>query len=243
MIRRIRLLAAVHLVGNALLLWLGYYWLGIGESRALTLAWSVTVALVLLCAACWLHGATFTYFREGPSAFRTTLRRLLPVVVAAVAVLVVYALLSKWQEYSSRPAFGIASWLTLKLRKPVKPASVLRAFNAALWLVRWIVVPVFVMPLVADIASLGWSGARAFGRLAKSWRYWIATPVLLVCALWLPFRILGWVPQVGGFGVEMASFVVRILAAYLLFTAAWLLLAFLTSRGKPDYSVRSASVG
>ena len=41
----------------------------------------------------------------------------------------------------------------------------------------------------------------------------------------------------------MASFVVRMLAAYMLFTAAWLVLAFLTSRGKPDYSVRSASVG
>ena len=54
-----RLLIAIHLAGNALLLWLGYYWLGLGESRAATLAWSAAIALVIVAGACWLHGAAF----------------------------------------------------------------------------------------------------------------------------------------------------------------------------------------
>ena len=55
-------LAAAHVVGNALLLWLGYYWLGLGESRASTLAWSALVALFLVTLECFLHGSTFAWF-------------------------------------------------------------------------------------------------------------------------------------------------------------------------------------
>ena len=56
-------------------------------------------------------------------------------------------------------------------------------------------------------------------------------PLLLLCALWVPFRLLDWVPHMGSFAMEMVSFVVRLLVAYLLFVAAWLLLAFFTSGG------------
>jgi hypothetical protein len=236
MTRTIRTLVPFHLGGNALLLLLGYYWLGIPESRAATLVWSIFVALVLLCGACWLHGASFAFFREGTPAFRRTLRMLFPIVIAALAVLALYALLSAWADYSERPAASFASWLTSKFRKPVKPAAILRTFNLALWIVRWMVVPVFVLPLIADIATDGWSGMRSFGRLAKSWRYWLAVPVLLVVALRVPLLLAGWVPQIASFGMQMASFLLRAGVAYLLFTVAWLLLVFMSSGGKPVLS-------
>ena len=236
MTRAIRNVAALHLVGNALLLWLGYYWLGTSESGAATLAWSALVAMVLLFLVCWLHAGTLVYFRESAGAFRRTLRRLFPVVSAAIVLIAVYVVLAKWEEYSMRPASGVASWLTMKLRKPVKPATMLAVFNAALWLVRWVVVPVFALPLVADVASHGWSGARQFGRLAKSWRYWLVTVILMWCAFVAPFKLLGWVPRAGNFGMEMASFTARMLGAYLLFTGGWLALLFLTSVGKPVFS-------
>ena len=106
-------LAAIHLAGNALLLWLGYYWLGLGETRAATLLWSALVALLLLSLASWLHGATFAYFAADPrrltAAFRTSLRRLGPLVAAAIVVLAIYLLLAAWAAYSPRPAFKIAS--------------------------------------------------------------------------------------------------------------------------------------
>jgi hypothetical protein len=232
MIRSVRALAALHLAGNALLLWLGYYWLGIGESHTATLLWSAVVAVALLCGACWLHGATFAWFREGAGAFRATLRRLFPILVAALVVIAIYAFLARWEGVTARPSLRTASWLTLKLRKPVKPAAILAIFNAVLWLVRWAVIPVFALPLIADISASGWSGLRSFGRLAREWRYWLAAPILLMCALWLPLKLIGWVPQIAAFWLQMASFVVRLLAAYLLFTASWLLLTMLTSRGK-----------
>jgi hypothetical protein len=236
MIRAIRNVAALHLVGNALLLWLGYYWLGTSESRAGTLLWSAFVALVGLTLACWLHAGTLVYFGEGRGAFRRTLRRFLPVLAAAFVLIAIYVLLAKWEAYSMRPASGVASWLTMKLRKPVKPATMLGVFNAALWLVQYVVVPVFALPLIAGLASRGWSGLQQFGRLAKSWQYWMLTTVLMWCAFAAPWKLLGWVPRAGSFSMEMVSFAARLLAAYLLFHGAWLTLLFFSqskTAGKP----------
>jgi len=242
MTRGTRILSAVHLGANALLLWLGYYWLGIGESRTASLLWSAVVALVLVSLACCLHGATFAYFAgqavgqdtDLPSSFRTALRNLLAIYAALVVVLLLYFMLTRWSDYSTQPAFDISSWLTLKFRKPVRPNSVFRIFRAVTWFVRWVVLPVILLPWVAAVSFQGWRGLRH--RIAKPRRYWLQAPVLLLCALWVPFVLLGWVPYTGKFAIEMASFVIRLVAAYLLFVAAWLLLAFLTAGGKPVLS-------
>src|ERR1022692_3196977 len=231
-------IAAVQLVGNALLLWLGYYWLGLGETRAAPLAWSALVALLLLTLACWLHGATFAYFS---GTRRLPLRRLPLLVAAVIVLLAVYWALARWSNFSSRPSLKPPSSLIMPSRKPVKPATVLNVFKLALWLVRWMVVPALALPILCGIATNtprppaapeqrpSGSGRRP----ARNWWYWIATPILLVCALWLPLKLMGWTPHAGSFGMQMFSFVVRLLIAYLLFVGAWLVLAFLTSGGSP----------
>ncbi len=237
-------LAGIHLMGNAALLWLGYYWLGLAESRTGTLLWSALVALVLACLVCWLHGATFARFRGAPlaGAFRQALRHLLPLLVAAIAIAMLYGYLQRWADYSREPAFRMASYFTLKLRKPVKPATLLRVFDAALWLLRWMVLPVFLLPLVSGVAGRGWAGFAEIAQHARAPRYWIAVPVLLVCSFWLPFRLLAWAPHMGNFPMEMVSFVARLLAAYLLFVGAWLLLVFVTPGERPVRSQLKSTV-
>jgi len=225
--RRLSLMQ-VQLAGNALLLWLAYEWLGVGESSIPRLLWSAVFALAILAAFCWLHGATFAYFRGtrlGP--------RLLPFMTAALGAVLLYALLAAWAAYSPQPAFNLASYLTHALRKPVKPNSVLRAFTIVLWMVRWLLLPWLLLPLASGIAARGWGG---FGEWRWRGRGWLLAPVLLLAGLWLPLVLLGWVPRVGGFWLQMASFAVRIGLAYLLFVAAAVGLAFVTSRGRPVLS-------
>lgn len=240
----IRHLTAIHLAANALLLWLFYYWLGVGETRTSTLLWSAFLALLLAGAACWLHAAAFACFRGAtlPEAFQKALRHLLPVLVASAAIVVLYALLARWADSSRLPALKIASYLTLKVRKPVRPAAVLRVFTALFWLIRWMVLPVFLLPLVSGVAGRGWAGFSEIGRRARSWRFWLAAPVLLLCAFWLPLRLLGWSPHMSSFTLEMLSFTARLLVAYILFIGSWLWLAFLTAAGKPVLIQSSTAV-
>jgi hypothetical protein len=238
--RSLRLMTLLHLVANGLLLWLVYYWLGVGESRASTLAWSAFVALLIVGSICCAYGAALVFFQEQTrsswAAWRTALRNLLPLAMAVALIGALYWLLARWADYSVQPAFQIASYLTLKFRTPVRPASVLRIFNAVLWLVRWVMLPVLLLPMISAIAARGWSGFPAIGVHSRKWLYWIEAPVLVLCALWIPLKLLGWVPHVNSFGMETASFVLRAAFAYLLWGVSWLVLAFVTSGGSPRFT-------
>jgi len=237
MTRATRFLWLMHFVGNALLLWLAYYWLGVGESTIGRLLWSAVLAALILCGALWLHGSGFVFFRSDRTALspalRTALRNLLPLFVLAIVALFVYGLLSWWRDYSSQPAFKIASYLTLKSRKPVKPATIQSIFNAVLWLVRWTVIPVLLLPLSANVANKGWRGYnREAWRQSSRWLYWIQVVTLLVGGIWLPLKLINWVPHLNAFSMQMASFLFRLLIGYLLFVTACLLLE-LVSSGAP----------
>ena len=218
-----RKLFFLHLVANALLLWLAYEWLGVGESTGLRLLLSALDALAILALVAWLHGATLLFFRTAEpqlnSVFRAALRHVPVLLAAAILVLVLYGLLAMAAVASAQPAFRLASWLTLKLRTPVKPAAMARIFLGVFWIVRWVVVPVALLPMASGIAARGWRGFGEFG-WRGGWRYWIQVPLLLLAGLWLPFVIIGWVPAVGSFTLEMLSFLVRLLVAYLLFAGA-----------------------
>jgi hypothetical protein len=228
-----RKLFLLHLVANALLLWLAYEWLGVGESTRLRLVWSALDALGILALIAWFHGATLVFFGASEpkinGAFRTALRHVPALVVAAVVVLVLYGLVAWAAAASGQPAFRLASWLTLKLRTPVKPATMARIFLGGFWIVRWMVLPAGLLPMASGLAARGW---RGFGEFSwrGGWRYWLEVPLLLVAGLWLPFVVLGWVPVVSGFTLEMVSFAVRMLAAYLLFVGAVWTLEWVTAR-------------
>ena len=228
-------LCAVHLAANALLLWLGYGWLGVGESTGLRLAWSAVEALLIVALVCWLYGATLVFFGlEEPrlnDAFRGALRHLAPLMLAAMAVLVVYGAIAWAAGAAGQPAFKIASWMTLKLRKPVRPAAVLRVFQAAIWVVRWVVVPVAAARMFSGIAARGWRGFPAFSWRRAGWRYWVTVPVLLAVAILVPGWLLGWIPRRGSFAMEIVSFSMRALAAYLLFVGGLVALCWRTAVG------------
>ncbi|MEI9971638.1 MAG: hypothetical protein WDO73_06030 [Ignavibacteriota bacterium] len=232
-----RLFCSIHLVANALLLWLAYEWLAMSESSTVRLLWSALLALLILAAASLLHGATFTSFRKGVApgvgpAFRTALRHLLPVLVVVAAAIALYGFLEWWAGYSVIPTAKLASWLTLQFRKPVRPATVLSCFNAVLWMVRWALLPAELLPLFSGVAARGWRGIDEFGWRRYSRLYRLEVPLLTLCAVWIPLRLLNWVPKVKGFNMEMASFGLRVAGAYVLFVGAAMVLAYLTSRGR-----------
>lgn len=232
-----RKLCLLHVAANALLLWLGYEWLGVAESTRLRLALSAIDALAILALVCWLYGATFAYFRGEPNindAFRVALRHLAALMVTAILAIVLYGLLAWAASAAAQPAFRLASWLTLHLRKPVKPVAVARAFQSVFWVVRWAVLPVALLPMASAIATRGWRGFSGF-TWRSGWRYWLGAPALLLAGLQLPFLLMRWVPALEPFGLQMASFAVRIGVGYLLFVGAALGVACWTGRrANPD---------
>jgi hypothetical protein len=237
--RSVGSLWVLHLVGNALLLWVGYYWLGIGESDAAHLVWSALVIVAFSCAALWMHGTAFVLFTRDSQTdlatpARTALRHVPPLFVLAVAAVVAYALLAWWRDSFSHNAFLIGSYATMKLRKPVPPSGVMRAFFALIWLLRWMIVPAILFRFGASVALRGWRGFRFLSPpRQRAWFYWPEVCGLLLCAIWVPLKLVNWIPHTKQFALQMVSFLSRLGIAYLLFVAALLVLEFLTSAGRP----------
>jgi hypothetical protein len=229
MIRRHRKLLLLHLVANALLLWLAYEWLGVDESNTGRLLLSGVDALAILSLVCWLYGASMVWFHAKEprlnESFRTALRHLGGLLLLAIGSLALYGLLGKLETASAQAALRIASWLTWTFRTPIKPATITKIFNAILWLLRWDIFPVLLLPVAAAIAVRGRSGWNAI-RARRPWMRWIIiTPILALAGLWLPFVILDWQPKVSSFALEFISFTLRALVAYVIFLASMLTLA------------------
>lgn len=237
--RRISGISLTHLIGNALLLYLGYRWLSMSESDGLHLLGSAAVLVIFILGVAWLHGTALTHFNRATTlSFRAaalrTLRHLLPLFVLAVAAIIIYALLAWWHDSFRHNAFVIGSYSTMKLRKPVPPSAVERGFHVFIWILRWIIVPVIFLPLAAGAALEGWRGIR-WRSLAPGRRvlYWIEVCILLLVAIWVPLRLIDWIPHIDSFRGQFASLAARMGIGYLLFVAALLALEFFTSSGRP----------
>jgi hypothetical protein len=234
-------LVLLHVLGNAALIGIVYWWLGLGDANAGQLLLTVVMGLAAILAGLWLHAGSFAWFRDNqPSklapAFRSTLRKLPAFAVAALGVLLVY-LLIQWIESLLYPAATtFASWLTFHLRKPVRPLWMIRGLQGIFWALRWLILPAFVLPLLSAIAGHGWRGFRYLknSRMQTLPRYfWLKCAVLTLTAFYVPDLIIHWVPRVKGISMETFSFATRFLAAYFLLVASWLLLVFISSGGRP----------
>jgi hypothetical protein len=242
------LLCAAHVVGNASLLLLGYYWLGLGESDAAHLALSAAVIVFFALAAVWLHGTAFVLFRRSENqmfarAARLALRNLVPLFLLGVVVLCLY--LALWHFYYSfgHEAFNIGSYSTMKLRRPVAPNNVLKAFQAFIWFLRWFVVPVLAFPLASEIAQKGWSGySLAPFKRSKKVLYWLEAGLLTVAAVLVPLYLVLWIPTMSSFSMQVFSVVARFGLGYLMFTGGLLALEFVTSAGSPPVTQLSTAV-
>lgn len=234
-------LVLLHVLGNAALLGIVYWWLGLGDANAGQLLLTFVTALAAIVAELWLHAGSFAWFRDSQPrklapAFRSTLRKLPAFAAAALGVLIIY-LLIQWIESLLYPtASTFASWLTFHLRKPVRPLWMIRGLQGIFWAVRWLVLPAFVLPLLSAIAGHGWRGFQYLknSRMQTLPRhFWLKCAALTLTAFYIPDLIVHWIPRVQSFSMETFSFVVRFLAAYLLSIASWLFLLFISSGGRP----------
>jgi hypothetical protein len=239
MIRTAIPLTIAHLIGNALILWLGYCWLGIAESDGAHLVWSAIVLLVFVLAALWLHGTAFAVFDNNcephlGAAAKKVGSNLIPLFVVALCAMILYWALAQIYDKFIHSALVIASFLTLHLRKPVSPGRVLACYHGLIWILRWVALPALLLPLAASLARDCWRGYRLSSlRRSRNVLYWIGVCALLLLAIWLPLKLVHWIPKLPAFNAQMASFLARVALGYLLFVVALLSLEFFTSAGKP----------
>jgi hypothetical protein len=225
--RSTRILCLLHFLGNAILLWLAYEWLWTEESSMARLGTMILVAVAIVVATAWLHGSALAHFAADDRsrlrpALGTALKHLLPLFVLALFGAVLYWALAEWDSAMEKATGGL------------KTVS-----DIALLLLRWLILPVLLLPLAGSVATKGFRGfSSGAWHAIKRWIYWVEVAALLFVGIWVPIKLIerGETHKPDAFGLQLTSLGARFFVAYLLFVVAWLLLESLTSGGKPRTS-------
>ena len=227
MTRSTRVLCLLHFLGNAVLLWGAYEWLSMEESSMLRLSAMIVVAAVIILATLWLHGSALAHFASDDRsrlkpALGAALKHLAPLFVVALCAIVLY---------------GVVEWVDSLI--DTENWTIRKITDTTLWIVRWLVLPVFLLPLAANVATKGFRGFSGCAwHVLKRWIYWIEVVALLFVGIWVPVRVIQWGAEhkPDAFSLQLTSLGARLFAGYLLFVIAWLLLESFTSGGKPRTS-------
>ncbi len=227
----------LNFFGNAILLVGAYAWLSIGDANAAQLAGTFIYGVWIAFLALWLYAGTFVWFSVTPqdrirAAFARALGTLAPFALVVVAAAVTYWLFTRAEDRLYNAAASAASWLTLKLRHPVKPVTLVHAFRWILRVLEWCGAPLILVPIASNVAERNWNGfdAERFTALHRRRWYALACPALLIAALFLPWLLVHWVPPVNGFALQTLSVLLRFGTALAIFVTAWLGLARVTAR-------------
>ena len=223
----------IQAAGNALLFWCAFIWLGIRDSRTSQLIETALLGLLILIPWLWLQDGTMIYCGAHSSdrplglwgAFRRGAKTLAVFSAVVLAFVLLCWALGRLEAPLTTAGQRTASWLTFHLRKPVKPATWVRAYHALLWGVRWIVLPVMVLPIAAGAALSGTKGLRHRATRAFCIQYLGA----LLIGFYIPTLLIHWVPKLTGTTAQLLSFVVRFGIAYVLMVTTWLALTFFST--------------
>jgi hypothetical protein len=219
----------IQAVGNALLFWCAFTWLGIRDSKGWQLTETAVFGVMIAALWLWLQNGTFVYCGDRAvglwKAFRASLKTLAVFAVVVVAFVLIVWAVGRLEDPLMRAGQRTASWLTFHLRRPVKPATWVHSYLAVLWGLRWIVLPALSLPIAAAAARKGWHGMWCKGRRV----FWLEYLIALALGCYLPTVLMGWVPKLTGTATQVLSFVLRFGIAYGLIITAWLATAFFAS--------------
>jgi hypothetical protein len=98
---------------------------------------------------------------------------------------------------------------------------------AAVWFAprwTWVIAPLLLLPLAAQISA---EGLRGLFRMVWSLRYFVHFVLLAAIGAYLPYLLIGWHPGVAGFTLQTTSLAIRFGVAYLLAITSWLAMASL----------------
>lgn len=226
----------IQFLGNALLFALFVGWLFIPVATTWHLILNVLLAVVLLAGLLVLQGGTLNYFyaQDGQEnetlgkLFRRGLWNVFAIALCAAVLYLLWLLAGRFGYEESLPPY-LRSISPAFLRRSAGLPLFQGTITTVFFAVRWIVVPGFLLPLLASAAYFGFhgfgrQGLRIWRRTVWSISYWSVVIVAVVLGVWATEKIMGWTPdfRTSTMSRETTSLVIRGLVSYFLALFAWM---------------------
>lgn len=217
----LRRLFVVQLAGEAILFAMFWVWLGVQDAKTWQLGITALLGLVILAGFGWLQ--TYTFGNAGP---RAAVRRT-PAVLGVIAAFVLACWLLSLLPIADAAQYT-ASYLTLHLRIPVRPAKALANMQFVVALLQWVVLPILLLPVLSSVAH----GEKPRSAALQP-KLWAGYGLALALGYYIPWQLIHFEPRIDIPAIDICFFTMRFLLAYLLFCAAIVLTSAAAAPGTP----------
>jgi hypothetical protein len=222
----------LNFFGNAAALAAWYFWLLVPDAHGWQVAGSLVAAVCVIVLVVWLRAGTFAYFRlaefresgEVWRAFRHSLRHIVP--LAIWAALLAALLWFFWDLRTYTPQAGV--WIRQKLNAGPPPRNVTRDLNWLIVLIVFVLIPAIWLPAGTTIAVSGFAkGVARSWRVLKRPMYWVWFCVLVFVGVYIPYKLVWWIPNLDTLRKQAWTMGLRFFAAYVILITAWIALVWM----------------
>ena len=212
----------LNLVANAALMAIAYYWLLIPDAHGWQVAATAVIAVFTVLSVLWLRAGTLAWFRVAEfrredgiwRSYRHALRHV-PALAFWVLVFVVMA----WAVWGLREYVPqTAVWMRQKVNAGPPPRNLMNDLNWLLIVIVGFVMPGLWLPIATTVAASGVHPAH-LARSRRVWKravYWLWFCLILGVRIYVPYRLVGWVPELQTLRQQAWSMGVRFMLAYVI---------------------------
>jgi hypothetical protein len=224
----------LNFVANAGALAIWYFWLLIPDAYGWQVAASALLAVVVVALVVWLRAGTLAWFRVAEfrkdgniwRAYRHSLRHVPSLGMWALVFVVIAWLL--WGLHGYVPQFAV--WLRQKLGAGPAPRNLMNDLNWLLLLLVGFVMPVLWVPIATTVSAVGFQPEHII-RSRRVWKrpvYWLWFCLLLGVGVYIPYKLLWWIPDLQTVRQQFWSMGLRFLLAYAVGITAFIALVWMT---------------
>ncbi len=225
----------LNYVANAAVLAIWYFWLLIPDAHGWQVAASAFLAVVVVLLVVWLRAGTLAWFRVAEfrkdrniwRAYRHSLRHVPGLGIWALVFVVIAWLL--WGLHGYVPQ--IAVWLRQKLGAGPTPRNLMNDLNWLLLLLIGIVMPALWVPIATTVSAVGFRPEHII-RSRRVWKrpiYWLWFCLMLGVGIYIPYKLVWWIPDLQTIRQQFWSMGLRFLLAYAIGITAFIAIVWMTA--------------
>lgn len=216
----------LNFVANAAALAALYFWLTIPDAHGWQVAASAGLAVAVAALVLWLRAGTLAWFRMGQfrnqgniwPAYRQASRH-----IPALALWALVFGLFTWLLLSLHPYVPqFAVWLRQKLNGGPSPRNLMADMNWLLFLLNCVVLPLLWVPIATTVSAIGFQPEHIIcsRRVWKQPLYWLGFCLLLGVGIYIPYKLVWWIPDFQTIRQQAWSMGSRFLLAYTILITA-----------------------